>query len=68
MTFDKTLDAIMQLDFSSREVLFEVLKKRLIDERRKMMAKKGAKAMSDFKKGKLKMMSAEDAIATLNKN
>lgn len=66
ITIDQTLDAIMQMDFSSREMLLEILQKRQIEERRKEIANNGKRAKADFKSGKINPAKAEDIIRTLN--
>jgi len=64
-TFDKVLDEIMDLDFSSREMLLEILRKRQIEERRKEIARNARKAQSDFSSGKYKPLTASEAIKQL---
>jgi uncharacterized protein YdaU (DUF1376 family) len=66
ITLDETLDSIMKLDFSSREILLEILKKRLVEERRVEIEKNAKQAKAAFKSGKLKSTSAKDAISILN--
>ena len=65
-TIDETLDTIMQMDFSSREMLLEILQKRQIEDRRKEIADNGAKAKEDFRTGKIVPAKAVDIISTLN--
>jgi len=66
ITLDQSLDAIMQMDFSSREMLLEILQKRQIEERRKEIAHNGKGAKTDFKSGKITPAKADDIIRTLN--
>jgi len=66
ITIDKTLDTIMQLDVSSREMLLEILQKRQIEERRKEIAHNGKQAKADYKSGKIVPAKAVDVIRTLN--
>jgi hypothetical protein len=65
-TFEKTLDELMSYDFSTRELIIDILQKRQIEERRNEIAKNIKVSSSDYKKGKLKAQSAKDALATLN--
>jgi hypothetical protein len=65
-TFEKTLDELMSYDFSTRELIINILQKRQIEERRNEIAKNIKVSASDYKKGKLKAQSAKDALATLN--
>ncbi|MDZ4846982.1 MAG: hypothetical protein SH857_15720 [Chitinophagales bacterium] len=57
-TIDKVLDEIMQLDFSSREMLIDIVRKRQIEEKRKQIASYAHKAKAALKRGKLKAVSA----------
>jgi len=66
VTLDQSLDTIMQLDFSSREMLLEILQKRQIEERRKKIADNGKCAKTDFKSGKIHPAKADKIIRTLN--
>ena len=65
-TIDETLDTIMQMDFSTREILLEILQKRQIEDRRKEIADNGKKAKEDFKTGKIVPATAADIIGDLN--
>lgn len=65
-TLDQSLDTIMQMDFSSREMLLEILQKRQIEERRQEIAKNGKGAKADFKSGKITPADADDIIHILN--
>ena len=66
ITLDQSLDTIMQMDFSSREMLLEILQKRQIEERRKEIADNAKQAKADFKYGKITPSNAADIIRTLN--
>jgi len=56
----------MQLDFSSREMLIDIVRKRQIEERRSQIARNARKARADLKRGKLKPLSATKIIRHLN--
>ncbi|HSV11719.1 MAG TPA: hypothetical protein VLI68_13155 [Hanamia sp.] len=66
VTLNDTLDSIMQLDSSSREMLLEILEKRQIEERRKEIAKNAEEAKADFKSKKIKATTAANVISILN--
>ena len=66
VTINQTLDTIMQLDASSREMLLEILQKRQIDERRREIARRGQQAKRDYKSGKIAPDTAANVIRTLN--
>lgn len=66
ITLNETLDSVMKLDFSSREMLLEILQKRQVEERRAEIEKNAKQAKAAFKSGKLKATTAEDTISNLN--
>jgi len=66
MTFDKTLDEIMKLDYSSKELLFDLLQNRLVEERRNQIAANAKKSKKEFSKGKLVAKSAAEIIHDLD--
>jgi hypothetical protein len=65
-TIDSMLDDIMRLDFESREMLLEILKKRQIEAQRDEIAKDAKRDLKDYKSGKLKSQTAEEVIEELN--
>jgi hypothetical protein len=64
-TFQQTLDEFMQLDFSSKEMLLDILNKRMAEERRKKIAANAKKAKTELKKGEITPSSASDIIDEL---
>jgi len=64
--FNETVDAVMNMDPASREMLLEIVLKRQSEMRRKEIAKDGIKAKADYGAGKLKAYTAEEAINRLN--
>ena len=66
VTLNETLDSIMKLDSSSREMLIEILEKRQVEERRKEISENAEMARNDFKSGRIKKTSASEAISILN--
>ncbi len=66
VTIDQTLDTIMQMDVSSREMLIEILQKRQIEERRMEIARNGKQAKADYKSGKIVPAIGIDVIRALN--
>jgi hypothetical protein len=66
-TIDSMLDDIMRLDFESREMLLEILKKRQIEAQRDEIAKDAKRDLKDYRSGKLKSQTAEEVIEELNK-
>ena len=65
-TLDQVLDEVMKLDYESTEMLIEIIHKRQIEKRREEIARNIRKNRSDFSKGKLKPMTAEELIKKLD--
>lgn len=65
-TINSTLEDIMNLDFTSREILLEILKKRQIEARREQMAKEAKKSLREYRNKKTSPLSFEEAIKQLN--
>lgn len=65
-TINKALESSMQLDFSGREMLIEILQKRQGEERRKEIAANGKKAKTAFKNKKIQLMTSGELISSLN--
>lgn len=65
-TLNETLDSVMKLDSSSREMLLEILEKRQVEERRKEISKNAKMAQDDFRSGKINKTTAAEAISILN--
>lgn len=65
VTINSTLDDIMKLDFTSREMLLEILEKRQVEARREQMAKDAKKSIRDYRKGHTKPLSFKEAIKRL---
>lgn len=66
ITIDQALTDIMQLDYTSREMLLEILQKRQIEERRDEIAENAKRAIKDLHAGNFTAMSAEEAIKHLH--
>ncbi|MDB5031397.1 hypothetical protein [Mucilaginibacter sp.] len=66
VTIDSTLEEIMQLDFTSREMLLEILQKRQIEARRNEMAKSAKQSLKECHLGKTSPLTAHEAINKLN--
>lgn len=66
VTLNETLDSIMKLDSSSREMLLEILEKRQVEERRIEIYENAKMAQNDFKSGKINKTTSSEAISILN--
>jgi hypothetical protein len=60
ITFDKALDVVEELPVSQQEELIDILKKRLIDRRRREIARAARETMRAVKEGKAKNGTVED--------
>ncbi|MEO6633712.1 MAG: hypothetical protein ABIN13_18365 [Mucilaginibacter sp.] len=67
ITLDSMLDDIMRLDFDTREMLLEILKKRQIEARRDEFLKQANGDLKEYRAGKLKAQTAEEVIEELSK-
>lgn len=65
-TVDKVLDEIMQLDYSTREMLVEIVRKRQIEERRNVISANAKKAKREYTNRKLKSSLAVEVIKHLH--
>ena len=66
VTIDSTLTDIMQLNYSSREMLLEILQKRQIEARRSEIAKNAKQSLKEYRSGKLTPITAEGVMRELN--
>ena len=65
-TINHVLEISMQLDFSGREMLIEILQKRQVEERRKEIAANSKKAKTALKNKKIQSMTSVELINRLN--
>jgi len=65
VTLDTALDTALQLPSEQRDILVEILKNRQIEARRQEIAAEARLSIAAFREGKLKPVSAEEAIADL---
>ncbi|BAU65574.1 hypothetical protein STA3757_29620 [Stanieria sp. NIES-3757] len=64
-SLDKVLDEAMDLPLEQQEMLIQILQRRMIERRRDEIATDAKTSLAEFKAGKLKAQSAEEAIASL---
>ena len=62
---DKVLDEAMNLPPEQREMLVQILQKRLIEQRRDEIARDAQSSLAEYREGKLKVQTASEAIADL---
>lgn len=64
-SLDKVLDEAMDLSLEQQEMLIQILQRRMIERRRDEIAQDAAASLAEFRAGKIKAQSAEEAIAEL---
>jgi hypothetical protein len=65
VTVDNVLELANQLTDEQQEILIDIFQKRMIARRRREIAQDAQKSIAEFRSGKLKSMTAEEAIADL---
>jgi tryptophan 2,3-dioxygenase len=65
VTLENVLELANQLTDEQQEMLYEIVRKRLYESRRKQIIKDCHVAIDEFKAGGLKPMTAQEAIAAL---
>ncbi len=63
--FHKALDMIMELPPEDRRSLIDIVKRRMIEERRDEIANEAHEAISLYIAGKLKQQTADNAVKEL---
>lgn len=67
VTLTDVLDTVEQLTDEDQEALADILRQRQIERRRDEIVRDAQEAMAEYRAGNLKPMSAEEAIAELNR-
>ncbi len=62
---DRVLDEAMNLPTEQQEMLIQILQRRAIEQRRDEIARDAQLSLAEFREGKLKIQTAEEAIADL---
>ncbi len=65
MTFEQTVDAVMQLTLEQQDLLADLLKRWRIEQTRTQIAKAAAEDIADFQRGKFQSQPVADIIAEL---
>ena len=61
----RVLDEAMNLPTEQQEMLIQILQRRAIEQRRDEIARDAQLSLAEFREGKLKVQTAEEAIADL---
>ena len=67
-TFQKALEIIESLPEEQRESLMDIVKRRLIDERRDRLAQSIKEAREEYKRGKIQKGTVDDLMNELSKS
>jgi U3 small nucleolar ribonucleoprotein component len=67
ITFQKALEVIESLPEEQRESLIDIVKRRLIEERRDRLAQRIGEAREEYKRGKIKKGTVDDLMHELSK-
>ena len=67
ITFQKALEVIESLPEEQRESLIDIVKRRLIEERRDRLAQRIGEAREEYKHGKIKKGTVDDLMHELSK-
>jgi transcriptional regulator with AAA-type ATPase domain len=62
---DRVLDEAMNLPTEQQEMLIQILQRRAIEQRRDEIARDAQLSLAEFREEKLKIQTAEEAIADL---
>lgn len=64
-TLEQALETASQLPLEQQQMLIKILQNRNIESRREEMARDARRSLADFRAGKFKPQSAEEAITEL---
>lgn len=67
ITFQKALEIIESLPEEQRESLIDIVKRRLIEERRDRLAQSIKEARDEYKRGEIKRGTVDDLMRELSK-
>ena len=67
ITFDEALELVESLPEEQRETLVEIIKRRLIEERKNKLAKSIKQAREELASGKIRKGNLEDLMRELSK-
>jgi CHASE3 domain sensor protein len=66
-TFQKALEIVESLPEEQRESLMDIVKRRLIEERRDRLAQSIKEAKEEYRRGKIKKGTVDDLMKELSK-
>lgn len=64
-SLDKVLEEAMDLPVEQQEMLIQILQRRMVERRRDEIAQDAAFSLAEFRAGKLKAQTSDEAISEL---
>ncbi|MDJ0554801.1 MAG: hypothetical protein QNJ68_10230 [Microcoleaceae cyanobacterium MO_207.B10] len=64
--FQEVIEKVEKFSLEDREILLDILKKRLSQERRRQLGEEIAEVRQDYQKGKVQFGSVDDFLADLD--
>lgn len=65
LTFEEVLEQVSELPIAQQELLIEIIKRRIVNERRNILARESFEALEEFRRGNLKSLPASECITEL---
>ena len=66
ITFEQTFDIVNELSLEQQELLIDILQRRTLSIRRQELARTSQEALSEYRSGILKPLTANEVIAELD--
>ncbi|MBO1352191.1 MAG: hypothetical protein EBE86_034715 [Hormoscilla sp. GUM202] len=66
--FQEVIEAVETFSLEDREILLDILKKRLSEERRKQLGQEIAEVRQDYREGKVQFGTVDDFLAALDED
>ncbi|MGD1698911.1 hypothetical protein [Dapis sp. BLCC M229] len=66
--FQEVIEIVEKLSLDDREILLDILKKRLYQERRRQLGEEIAEVRQDYQKGKVQFGTVDDFLAALDED
>ena len=65
MRFDEIIEAVEEMDISDREMLIDIVSKRLLEQKRNQIISDVRQSRKDYSSGNVKRGSSKDLLAEL---
>ncbi len=64
--FQDVIETVERFSLEDREILLDILKKRLVEQRRLQLVREIAEVRQDYKEGKIQFGTVDDFLAALD--